>query len=341
MKTVEHITADLNRPNIFYAAYKVNRSCDCLKWVVDLLNKDPMAMPRVIIYCRTIDNISNVYKYFKESCDESVLFPGKKTFTKCRVIQFHQSIADRLKKTITTDFPNPKGLYRVVIASVSFGLGIDSPLVKYVIHFGAPTSIAAFSQESGRAGRCSTLTATSYLYYQLSNTNSIATDDEMTEYCLNPEGICYRQLVLNHFQPGVIVRQTGDHSCCLICLTNCMCGNCPTLPGVYTGNSDVSPNTESTMDYNSYMNISENDRLLIQDGLKELYNDLRLEYTNVVFSPFFQSGFTLKTISNISKQIEFISSIDDVYNIHVFEPSTARKVFDVIYNIVGSRLNEN
>jgi ATP-dependent DNA helicase RecQ len=62
---------------------------------------------------------------------------------------YHAGIDNRAQ--VQDDFM--AGRTRVVIATVAFGLGIDKPDIRFVVHFVPPPSLEAYYQEAGRAGR--------------------------------------------------------------------------------------------------------------------------------------------------------------------------------------------
>ena len=61
----------------------------------------------------------------------------------------HESVKDEILKVFT----QPSSSLRVVIATIAFGMGIDTPDIRYVVRWGPSQDIQQYVQATGRAGR--------------------------------------------------------------------------------------------------------------------------------------------------------------------------------------------
>ncbi|XP_056408937.1 ATP-dependent DNA helicase Q1 isoform X2 [Hyla sarda] len=130
-------TASFNRPNLFYEVRpKPSSSSDFIEDVVKLIN-DRYKGQSGIVYC------------FSQKDSEQVTMSLQKLGV--RAGTYHANMEARDKSKVHTLWTENK--IQVVVATVAFGMGIDKPDVRFVIHHTMSKSMENYYQESGRAGR--------------------------------------------------------------------------------------------------------------------------------------------------------------------------------------------
>lgn len=63
-----------------------------------------------------------------------------------------------------SDYKSVTASFNIICATTAFGMGIDVPTIRFVIHYGLPRGMESFTQESGRAGRDSKAAASIIFY---------------------------------------------------------------------------------------------------------------------------------------------------------------------------------
>ncbi|MDF0665199.1 MAG: ATP-dependent DNA helicase [Nitrospira sp.] len=91
----------------------------------------------ILIYCATRRTVEEVAAWL-ESSHSSVDY-------------YHAGLSDEERRLVHDKFR--RGALRILVATNAFGMGIDKPDVRLVLHFDIPGSLEAYYQEAGRAGR--------------------------------------------------------------------------------------------------------------------------------------------------------------------------------------------
>ncbi|KAJ8034049.1 ATP-dependent DNA helicase hus2/rqh1 [Holothuria leucospilota] len=154
LKTRCTVAAPPVRENIFYRMCKAKCYETDLAWLLQLLHEMKTGTPKTIVYFRNIRACSLVYEHFMMVLGGNAFVETSSDDSKhCILAMYYRAVEESAADQVIHTFSNGDSTLRVVFATVAFGLGVDIPDVRYVVHWGMPSSLESFYQESGRAGR--------------------------------------------------------------------------------------------------------------------------------------------------------------------------------------------
>jgi len=132
-KHVQPIKTSFNRPNLYLEVRKKEKRID--DDIVPIIKQHPNES--IIIYCLTK----------KETVKVSEILGAHNI--QCGI--YHASLNNDEKTKTHHKFINNE--IKVIAATIAFGMGINKPDVRVVIHYGSPRNLEGYYQEIGRAGR--------------------------------------------------------------------------------------------------------------------------------------------------------------------------------------------
>ena len=216
-----------NRPNIKYIVNSGSKNIEeTFAPLVEEVKLKRASMDRVIVYCRTYDSCASIFLYFKSRLKGEMREPiGVRDLAVFRLVDmFNGRTRDNVKDVELESFCNPTGCLRIIIATVAFGLGLDCPNVRRIIHWGPSNDIEQYMQETGRAGRDS-LPAVAVLHTVDLAAHEV--EESMKQYYKNKVK-CRRKLLLSPFED---FSSNEDYcetfcKCCDVCESVCTCMPC-------------------------------------------------------------------------------------------------------------------
>ncbi len=209
MDEADVFLSSFNRANLYYEVRpKVHIKKQLIKFIKDHKNKSG------IIYCLSRKKVQEVADLLKVNDIKSA--------------PYHAGLEPSVRARNQDDFLNEE--VDVIVATIAFGMGIDKPDVRFVIHYDAPKSLEGYYQETGRSGRDG-LEGNCILFYKYQDIlklekfhkdksvtereNAKLLLDEMSMYA--ESSVCRRKQLLHYFGEKFDESSCGKTMWCDVC----------------------------------------------------------------------------------------------------------------------------